>query len=133
LFSAHENNPLSNAIGNLMQLMTRAAGEGIITPQLAFISYFIQTMAEITSIKTKEVMRPLLTLIPPALVNRFKKLTSEFSFKIFFYFFKVFYMLAVWPGLMSISDVAKLLAHSGDEMGVGKIAAQIVCAFKNIN
>ncbi|XP_046644835.1 mediator of RNA polymerase II transcription subunit 24-like [Daphnia pulicaria] len=110
--SAHENNPLSNAIGNLMQLMTRAAGEGIITPQLAFISYFIQTMAEITSIKTKEVMRPLLTLIPPALV---------------------FYMLAVWPGLMSISDVAKLLAHPGDEMGVGKIAAQIVCAFKNIN
>lgn len=72
-FLDHENNPLANAIANLMQLMTRAAGEGIITPQLAFISYFIQTMAELTSSKTKEIMRPLLTLIPPALVNLFKR------------------------------------------------------------
>ncbi|XP_057366748.1 mediator of RNA polymerase II transcription subunit 24-like [Daphnia carinata] len=110
--TSHENKPLSNAIANLMQLMTRVAGDGIITPQLAFISYFIHTMAEITSLKTKEVMKPLLSLIPPALV---------------------FYMLAAWPGLMSISDVAKLLAHPGDEMGVGKIAARIVCAFKNTN
>ena len=98
-----------------MQLMTRAAGEGIITPQLAFISYFIQTMAEKTSIKTKEVMRPLLTLVPPALVNFFfffftKSSTLELivSFKIFFYFLQVFYMLSVWPGLMSISDVAEI-------------------------
>ncbi len=42
-------------------------------------------------------------------------------------------MLAVWPGLMTISDVAKLLAHPGDEMGGGKVAARIVCAFKNTN
>lgn len=74
LLKAHENKPLPNAIANLMQLMTRVAGDGIITPQLAFISYFIQTMAEITSVKTKEVMKPLLSLIPPALVNDFWKI-----------------------------------------------------------
>ena len=76
-FVGHENKPLQNAIANLMQLMTRAAGEGIITPQLAFISYFIQTMIETTSIKTKEVMRPLLRLIPPALVNFLENLYSN--------------------------------------------------------
>lgn len=42
-------------------------------------------------------------------------------------------MLAVWPGLISIADVVKLLAHPGDETGCGKIAARIVCAFKNSN
>lgn len=40
-------------------------------------------------------------------------------------------MLAVWPDMMSISDVAKLLAHPGDETGAGKTAARIVCSFKN--
>nr|CAG4646828.1 EOG090X01FD [Megafenestra aurita] len=110
--NALENKPLHNAIANLMQLMTRATGEGIISPQVAFISYFVQAMTEVTSYKTKEIMKPLLSLIPPALV---------------------FYMLAVWPGLISIADVVKLLAHPGDETGCGKIAARIVCAFKNSN
>nr|CAG4643030.1 EOG090X01FD [Ilyocryptus agilis] len=105
-----EGKPLENAIANLMQLMTRAVEEGIITPQLAFISYFIQTLVETLSVKTKTVMRPLLALIPPALL---------------------FYILAIWPDLLSVMDVAKMLAHPGDESGVGKIASSIVCAFEN--
>nr|CAG4641474.1 EOG090X01FD [Eurycercus lamellatus] len=105
-----EGKPLHNAITNLMQLMTWAVEGGIITPQLAFVGYFIQTLVETTSVKTKLVMKPLLSLIPPALV---------------------FYMLAIWPDLITIADVAKLLAHPGDETGVGKIAARIVCAFRH--
>ena len=45
--------------------------------------------------------------------------------------FQVFYMMANWPDLMSILDVAKLLAHSGSQTNSGKVAARIVCAFKN--
>ena len=51
-----------------MQLMTHIAEEGYITPQLAFISYFVQTLVESTCVKTKAIMKPLLSLIPPALV-----------------------------------------------------------------
>jgi len=102
--------PLHEAISNLMQLMTRAVEEGIITPQLAFVSYFIQTLITTMSMKTKRIMEPLLKLIPPSLI---------------------FYMMANWPDLMSILDVAKLLAHSGSQTNSGKVAARIVCAFKN--
>ena len=61
--------PLHEAISNLMQLMTRAVEEGIITPQLAFVSYFIQTLITTMSMKTKRIMEPLLKLIPPSLVT----------------------------------------------------------------
>jgi hypothetical protein len=40
-------------------------------------------------------------------------------------------MLAIWPDLMSISDVVKLLARHGDRTGTAKVAARIVCSFKN--
>nr|CAG4642316.1 EOG090X01FD [Evadne anonyx] len=108
--SSEQVKPLHNAISNLMQLMTRAVEEGIITPQLAFVSYFIQTLITTMSVKTKRILEPLLKLIPPALV---------------------FYMMANWPDLMSVLDVAKLLAHSGSQTNSGKVAARIVCAFKN--
>lgn len=40
-------------------------------------------------------------------------------------------MMAVWPDMLSLTDVAKLLAHPGDETGAGKMAARIVCAFRH--
>lgn len=51
-----------------MRLMTETVEGGIFTPQLAFVGYFMETLVESTSMKTKGVMRPLLNLIPPALV-----------------------------------------------------------------
>jgi len=102
--------PLHEAISNLMQLMTRAVEEGIITPQLAFVSYFIQTLITTMSMKTKRILEPLLKLIPPALI---------------------FYMMANWPDLMSILDVAKLLAHSGSQTNSWKVAARVVSAFRD--
>ena len=62
-------NPLQSSIANLMQLMTRIAGEGVINPQLAFVSYFVQSLIETISMSTKDIMKPLLSLIPPALVS----------------------------------------------------------------
>lgn len=54
-----------------MRLMTETVEGGIFTPQLAFVGYFMETLVEATSMKTKGVMRPLLNLIPPALVFYF--------------------------------------------------------------
>lgn len=68
-FAGDESKPLHNAITSLMQLMTGVVEGGVITPQLAFIGYFIQALVETTSVKTASVMKPLLSLVPPALVK----------------------------------------------------------------
>lgn len=49
--------------------MARTAKEGILTPQLEFIRLFVRNLAEMTALKTKDTMKPLLYLIPPALVS----------------------------------------------------------------
>jgi hypothetical protein len=51
-----------------MQLMIQAAQDGIITPQLSFVSYVIQTLVHSTNVKTMAGMAPLLNLVSPALV-----------------------------------------------------------------
>ena len=63
-----EPKPLHQAITKLMQLMIQAAQDGIITPQLSFVSYVIQTLVHSTNVKTMAVMTPLLNLVSPALV-----------------------------------------------------------------
>lgn len=40
-------------------------------------------------------------------------------------------MMAIWPDLMSITNVAQLLAQPADCTGAAKVAARIICAFKN--
>ena len=49
--------------------MARAAKEGILTPQLEFIQFFVRNLVEMTTVKTRDNMKPLLYLIPPALVS----------------------------------------------------------------
>lgn len=129
--------PLHEAISNLMQLMTRAVEEGIITPQLAFVSYFIQTLITTMSMKTKRILEPLLKLIPPALVTYHLSLAllhtdlTCVSHLSLILNLQIFYMMANWPDLMSILDVAKLLAHSGSQTNSWKVAARVVSAFRD--
>ena len=87
--------------------MTRIAEEGYITPQLAFISYFVQTLVESTSIKTKIIMKPLLSLIPPALVNLSMPL-NKFEIHSFIKFF-----LFSFTVILHVGNLARFNIHFG--------------------
>ncbi len=76
---------------------------------MSFIGHLVETLVESTGCATRPVMEPLLRLVSPALV---------------------FYMAAIWPGLVSSRDVAKLLVQRHDRTGHAHTAARIVCAFR---